>query len=92
MERCLAFSRVVSGLKDNKIFRLVTQRNVEVIEKINAVLEAEDFIRVISVILERNDMPIQRKILDMFNLRLAQKVNSLDFIIPIKSHSIHYVC
>lgn len=92
MERCLAFSRVVSGLKDNKIFRLVTQRNVEVIEKINAVLEAEDFIRVISVILERNDMPIQRKILDMFNLRLAQKVNSLDFIIPIKFHSIHYVC
>jgi len=38
------------------------------------VLEVEDFVHVVSGILERNDFAIKRKILDMLNMRLAQKV------------------
>ncbi|ODM95754.1 HEAT repeat-containing protein 1, partial [Orchesella cincta] len=74
IERCLSFSRIVSGLAEEKIFRLIAHKNFEVMEKINAVLEVEDFVRVVSGILERNDFAIKRKILDMLNLRLTQKI------------------
>ncbi|CAL8131520.1 unnamed protein product [Orchesella dallaii] len=74
LERCLSFSRIVSGLSEDKIFRHITHKNFEVVEKINAVLEVEEFVGVVSGILERNDFTIKRKILDMLNLRLAQKI------------------
>lgn len=80
MERCLSFSRVVSGLSEDKIFRLIAHRNFEVLEKINAVLEVQDFVRIVAIILERNEVATKRRILDMLNLRLVQKVGTTSYV------------
>jgi len=74
LEKCLSFARLVSNIHDDRIFRHITVRNVEVIEKINSALEPADFVRVVVSILGRGDLSVKRKMLDMLNDRIRLKV------------------
>ncbi|CAG7837073.1 unnamed protein product [Allacma fusca] len=74
LEKCLSFSRLLSPLSEDKVFRLIANRNFEVIDKVNAALEPKDFVQVVKLILEKDDNSIKKRILDIFNQRIIQKV------------------
>ena len=65
----------MSNLHD-KIFRLITQRNLDVIDKVNAALEPVDLVRAVVSILGREDLSVKKKMLDMLNQRIVHKVHS----------------
>jgi len=74
IEKCLNFSKILSGIQDDKLFRLLTHKNLEVIDKVNNALQPSDFIEVVAIILIRDDMTVKRKVMEMLNQRLLQKV------------------
>lgn len=74
LEKCFSFSRLVSNIHEDKIFRLIAQRNLDIIEKVNAALEPADLIRTVITILLRDDLSVKKKMLDLLNHRIAHKV------------------
>jgi len=75
LEKCLSYSRLVSNIHQDKIFRLITNRNLDIVEKLNAALEPTDLVRTVISILGREDLGVKKKVLDMLNHRIAHKVN-----------------
>lgn len=76
LEKCMVFSRVLSYLNEEKIFRLIAHRNLEVIDKVNLALAPADFVETMVLILNRNDVTVKRKMMEMLNQRILQKVCS----------------
>lgn len=73
--KCLFFSKKSSGLNEEKLYRLIVHKNLDVIDKINAALDPLKFIEAVALILVRNDATVKRKVLEMLNQRILQKVN-----------------
>lgn len=72
--KCLQFSKKSSGLNEEKLFRLITHKNLDVIDKINSALEPLKFIEAVALILVRDDTAVKRKVMELLNQRILQKV------------------
>ncbi len=74
LEKCLLFSKKAASINDEKLCTRIVHRNLDVMDKINAALDPLKFIEAIALILVRDDITVKRKVLDMFNQRISQKV------------------
>jgi len=84
LEKCLSFSKLVFIHNQDKLFRLIGYRNFEIIDKVNAALDPGTFVRVTGLILERDDIGVKKKMLDMLNTRIFGKVKKIWIHDPLR--------